>query len=121
MGAINALAELQIKVNEKTAQVGVVGLGYVGLPLALGFARKGFRTTGFDIDPAKVEKLQRGETYIGHIAGALIAEEVKKARFLPTADYARLKEMDAIIICVPTPLNEHRDPDLLHPQHGGSH
>jgi UDP-N-acetyl-D-glucosamine dehydrogenase len=112
VGAINALAELQIKVNDKTAQVGVVGLGYVGLPLALGFARKGFRTTGFDIDPAKVGKLQRGETYIGHIAGALIAEEVKKARFLPTADYARLKEMDAIIICVPTPLNEHRDPDL---------
>ena len=112
MGAINALDELQIKVNDKTAQVGVVGLGYVGLPLALGFARKGFRTTGFDIDPAKVGKLQRGETYIGHIAGALIAEEVKKARFLPTADYARVKEMDAIIICVPTPLNEHRDPDL---------
>jgi UDP-N-acetyl-D-glucosamine dehydrogenase len=112
VGAINPLAELQTKVNEKTVRVGVVGLGYVGLPLALGFARKGFCTTGFDIDPAKVDKLRRGETYIGHIAGALIAEEVEKACFQPTADYARLKEMDAIIICVPTPLDEHRDPDL---------
>jgi UDP-N-acetyl-D-glucosamine dehydrogenase len=114
---MNTLAELQIKFNEKTAQVGVVGLGYVGLPLALAFARNGFRTTGFDIDTTKVEKLQRGETYIGHIAAALITEEVEKGRFQPTADYARLKEMDAIIICVPTPLNEHRDPDLSYIRH----
>ena len=100
------------KLEEKTAQVAIIGLGYVGLPLALLFARKEIRTTGFDIDPAKVEKLRRGETYIGHIAGALIAEEVEKARFQPTSDYTRLRDMDAIIICVPTPLNEHRDPDL---------
>jgi UDP-N-acetyl-D-glucosamine dehydrogenase len=112
VGAINALAELQIKVNNKTAQVGVVGLGYVGLPLALGFARKGFRTTGFDIDPAKVEKLGRGETYIGHIPATSISQEVNRGHFEATSDYARLREMDAIIICVPTPLNEHRDPDL---------
>jgi UDP-N-acetyl-D-glucosamine dehydrogenase len=110
--AANTLAELQSRINEKTAQVGVVGLGYVGLPLALEFARNGFRTTGFDIDPAKVEKLGRGETYIGHIPDSVIAHQVKKGLLAATADYARLREMDAIIICVPTPLNEHRDPDL---------
>jgi UDP-N-acetyl-D-glucosamine dehydrogenase len=112
----NTLAELQSRISEKTARVGVVGLGYVGLPLALGFARNGFRTTGFDIDPAKVERLGRGETYIGHIPGSVIADEVRKGLFAATADYAGLREMDAIIICVPTPLNEHRDPDLSYIQ-----
>jgi UDP-N-acetyl-D-glucosamine dehydrogenase len=100
------------KFEEKRAQVGIIGLGYVGLPLGLLFARKGFRTTGFDIDPAKVEKLARGESYIGHIPGAVVSEEVKKGHFQATSDYARLREMDAIIICVPTPLDEHREPDL---------
>jgi len=110
--AANTLDELQSRINEKTAQVGVVGLGYVGLPLALAFARNGFRTTGFDIDTAKVEKLGRGETYIGHIPDSVIAHQVKKGLLAATADYARLREMDGIVICVPTPLNEHRDPDL---------
>jgi UDP-N-acetyl-D-glucosamine dehydrogenase len=76
------------------------------------FARRGFRTTGFDIDPTKVEKLGRGESYIGHIPGAAVSEEVKKGNFQATSDYARLRDMDAIIICVPTPLDEHREPDL---------
>jgi len=100
------------KFEEKTAQVAIIGLGYVGLPLGLLFARKGFRTTGFDIDAAKVEKLGRGESYIGHIPGAVVSEEVKKGNFQATSDYTRLREMDAIIICVPTPLDEHREPDL---------
>jgi UDP-N-acetyl-D-glucosamine dehydrogenase len=107
-----AVYPLISKFEGKTAQVAIIGLGYVGLPLALLFARKGFRTTGFDIDPAKVERLERGESYIGHIPGAAVSEEVKKGSFQATSDYARLRAMDAIIICVPTPLNEHRDPDL---------
>jgi len=107
-----AVYSLTSKFEEVTAQVAVIGLGYVGLPLALVFARKGFRTTGFDIDAAKVEKLGRGESYIGHIPDAVVSEAVKKGNFQPTSDYARLRDMDAIIICVPTPLDEHRDPDL---------
>jgi UDP-N-acetyl-D-glucosamine dehydrogenase len=106
------LVELQSRIDAKTARVGVIGLGYVGLPLALLFARRGLRTTGFDIDPAKVEKLGRGETYIGHIPASSISQEVKRGHFEATSDFARLREMDAIIICVPTPLDEHRDPDL---------
>ena len=103
---------LQRKLEDKTAQVGVIGLGYVGLPLALLFARKGFSTTGFDIDPAKVEKLERGESYIRHIPRAAIAEEVERKHFRATDDFAALEAMDACLVCVPTPLDEHREPDL---------
>jgi UDP-N-acetyl-D-glucosamine dehydrogenase len=103
---------LRLRLEQKSAQVGVVGLGYVGLPLALLFAQTGFRTTGFDIDPSKVEKLRRGETYIAYITGSTIWQEVESKRFHATDDYSELGQMDAIIICVPTPLNEHREPDL---------
>jgi UDP-N-acetyl-D-glucosamine dehydrogenase len=100
------------KVQSKTAQVGVIGLGYVGLPLGLLFAGSGFPTTGFDIDRAKVEKLGKGGSYIRHIPDSAIAEQVEKKRFRVTTDFAVLEEMDAILICVPTPLNQHREPDL---------
>ena len=100
------------KVHNKTASVGVIGLGYVGLPLGLLFARNGFPTTGFDIDPAKVEMLVKGESYIRHIPGSAIAEQVKKGGFHATTDFALLSAMDAILICVPTPLDQHREPDL---------
>jgi UDP-N-acetyl-D-glucosamine dehydrogenase len=90
----------------------VIGLGYVGLPLGLLSAHAGFATTGFDIDPGKIEKLRRGESYIKHISAASIAEEVEKKRFRATDDFNLLKDMDAIIICVPTPLDKHREPDL---------
>lgn len=106
------VAGIPARLDARTVQVGVIGLGYVGLPLALLFARKGFRTTGFDIDPDKVEKLERGESYIRHIPAAMIAAEVKQKRFRATAAFAALREMDAIVICVPTPLDEHREPDL---------
>ncbi len=98
--------------GRKAVDVGIVGLGYAGLPLALLFARKGFRTTGFDIDRAKVNKLRHGETYISHISQSEIAAEVKKRHFRATAEFRGLSEMDAIIICVPTPLDSHREPDL---------
>ncbi len=103
---------LQRKLEDKTAQVGVIGLGYVGLPLALLFAREGFLTTGFDIDPAKVEKLERGESYISHIPPKAIAEEVERKHFRATDDFVALAAMDACLVCVPTPLDEHREPDL---------
>ena len=100
------------KAQSKTVQVGVIGLGYVGLPLGLLFARNGFPTTGFDIDQAKVDMLEKGESYIRHIPGSAIAEQVGEKRFRATTDFAVLKEMDAILICVPTPLDHHREPDL---------
>ncbi len=103
---------LSAKLQDRTARVGVIGLGYVGLPLGLLCATPGSQTTGFDIDPGKIEKLRRGESYIHHISAASIAEEVEKKRFQATDDFTRLKEMDAIIICVPTPLDKHREPDL---------
>jgi len=100
------------KLQNKTAQIGVVGLGYVGLPLALLFCRKGFRACGFDVDPEKVEKLRLGQSYIKHIPGGGIAEQVERNRFRPTTDFVGLREMDAIIICVPTPLGRYHEPDL---------
>src|SRR5271157_2348788 len=105
-------AALSARFGQKTAHVGVIGLGYVGLPLALLFSRNGLQTTGFDIDPFKIEKLERGETYIKHISAASIAAEVSRKHFRATTDFSGLREMDAVLICVPTPLDEHREPDL---------
>lgn len=110
--ADQAVSRLLTKFHEKTAQVGVIGLGYVGLPLALTFAQNKFRTTGFDSDPGKVEKICRGESYIQHIPGAAIAEKVREKTLRATVDITELQGMDAVLICVPTPLDEHREPDL---------
>src|SRR3974390_1278826 len=93
-------------------RVGIIGCGYVGLPLGLRFAEAGHRVTGFDTDPAKVEKLNRGQTYIQHIAQNKIQQFVQSRHFVATADFARLAEVDAIIICVPTPLDQRREPAL---------
>jgi UDP-N-acetyl-D-glucosamine dehydrogenase len=99
-------------VENKSAVVGVIGLGYVGLPLIHAFQNAGFRTMGFDVDPHKVEMLKAGKSYIKHIDSAMIGRWLAEKRFEPTADMSRLKEADALLICVPTPLNESRDPDL---------
>jgi UDP-N-acetyl-D-glucosamine dehydrogenase len=96
----------------KGIRVGIIGCGYVGLPLALRFAETGQRVTGFDTDPAKVKKLNAGESYIQHIPAAKIKERVAAKQFDATTDFARLREMDAVLICVPTPLDERREPDL---------
>lgn len=93
-------------------KIGIIGCGYVGLPLALRFAQVGQQVTGFDLDPAKVEKLNAGETYIRHIAAEEIRRWRETGRFEATHDFSRLAEMDAILICVPTPLDERRQPDL---------
>ncbi len=95
----------------RSAVIGVVGQGYVGLPLALVFREAGFRVFGFDTDPAKVGALARGESYIKHIGPERVAQAVASGRFTPTTDFNRLSECDAVLICVPTPLGPHREPD----------
>src|ERR1700688_817052 len=93
-------------------RVGIIGCGYVGLPLGLRFAEAGHRVTGFDTDPAKVDKLNRGQSYIQHIPQNKIQQFVQSKHFGATTDFSRLAEVDAIIICVPTPLDQRREPDL---------
>ncbi len=105
-------ASLEKAIAEKSAIVGVVGLGYVGLPLIRAFVAAGFRTMGFDVDQAKVDRLAAGESYIEHIPSDWIAQCVREKTFEPTADMQRLSEADALLICVPTPLSDSRDPDL---------
>jgi UDP-N-acetyl-D-glucosamine dehydrogenase len=90
----------------------VIGLGYVGLPLSLQFARSGVVVLGLDIDPAKVDALNEGRSYIKHISSEAIADAIKSGTFSASADFSRLEEADAIIICVPTPLNKNREPDI---------
>ena len=100
------------KFRNKTAIIGIVGLGYVGLPLALRYAEAGFRVLGFDIDPAKVAKLNGGLSYIEHIPAAKIAATVSDGLFSATTDFSRIGEVEAVILCVPTPLNKYREPDM---------
>jgi UDP-N-acetyl-D-glucosamine dehydrogenase len=104
-------SELKNKIEQKQARVAVIGLGYVGLPLALLYTEQNFSVTGFDIDARKVSTLDQGGSYIFRIP-AMEIQAAKKRGFSATAEYARLTEMDAIIICVPTPLNEYHEPDL---------
>jgi UDP-N-acetyl-D-glucosamine dehydrogenase len=104
-------SELKSKIEQKEARVAVIGLGYVGLPLALLYTEEKFSVTGFDIDARKVSTLDQGGSYIFRIPAAEI-QAAKKRGFSATAEYSRLTEMDAIIICVPTPLNEYHEPDL---------
>jgi UDP-N-acetyl-D-glucosamine dehydrogenase len=98
--------------RQKTARVGVIGLGYVGLPLANLFHEKGFSVVGFDIDQRKVDSLKSGKSYIGHIPDARIAELTTDGRFEPTTHFAKIGDVDTVSICVPTPLDEYREPDL---------
>jgi UDP-N-acetyl-D-glucosamine dehydrogenase len=110
--AKNPVAEALIeRFKTRTATVGVVGLGYVGLPLVCRFAEAGFKTIGFDIDPTKVESLKKRQSYIGTVDPKRVAEAMDSG-FQPTADYALAAQADAIIICVPTPLTKTREPDL---------
>lgn len=99
------------KLRDKTAIIGIVGLGYVGLPLSLRFAEAGYQVLGFDIDPAKTEQLNNGKSYIRHFADQKI-QAAQKAGFEATTDFSKSTQADALIICVPTPLKEHREPDI---------
>ena len=98
--------------REKRATVGIIGLGYVAIPLALTAAKVGFQVLGFDIDKPRVQQINRGESPIKHIPSSLISEVISGRRFNATADFSRLSEPDAILICVPTPLTKQREPDL---------
>jgi len=100
------------KIKERSACVGVVGLGYVGLPLVQEFGKAGFSVLGLDIDQKKVDSLARGESYIRHIPGEGISRLVKTGRFESTTDFSKASECDCLLICVPTPLNSNREPDM---------
>jgi UDP-N-acetyl-D-glucosamine dehydrogenase len=106
------MSRLLDRIGNHEAVVGIIGMGYVGLPLAHTFCSAGFRVVGFDIDSAKVKALGAGRSYIKHIPSETIAGMRKGDRFQATDDFARLKEVDAILICVPTPLTKQREPDM---------
>ncbi|MCF8014801.1 MAG: nucleotide sugar dehydrogenase [Chromatiaceae bacterium] len=99
------------QLEQREAVIGIVGLGYVGLPLMLRFSEVGYQVLGFDIDPLKVDALNAGRTYIEHISAEAIGKALSQG-FSATADFSRARECDALILCVPTPLNKHREPDL---------
>ena len=105
-------ASLLSSIQNQTARIGVIGLGYVGLPLIDAFVNAGFTCLGFDVDSQKVERLLQGKSYIKHISSDRVQHWLNKKQFDATADMSRLSEADVIIICVPTPLNDSRDPDL---------
>ncbi len=107
----SSVSEFQAKIEARTARIGIIGLGYVGLPLGLLYSAQKFKITGFDIDKKKVDTLNAGGSYIFRITKDEIAD-ARKEGFAATADYANISQMDAIIICVPTPLDEHHEPDL---------
>jgi UDP-N-acetyl-D-glucosamine dehydrogenase len=109
--AAGSLAELRQKIETREARVGIVGMGYVGLPLALLFSGEQFPVTGFDIAPDKVETLNRGGSYIVRILPEMI-QRAQQVGFRATSDYSEIERMDAVIICVPTPLNDYHEPDL---------
>src|SRR3989337_798321 len=100
------------KIQNKQAKIGIIGLGYVGLPLAIEFCKAGFHVTGFDIDDRKIELLKQGKSYIKHISSSLLTPHL--SLFTPTTDFNHLSAMDCIIICVPTPLNKNREPDMTY-------
>lgn len=107
-----SLAALEGRLRRRKALVAVIGLGYVGLPLVRAFCRAGFRVRGYDIDPRKIEALRQGRSYIRHIPASELRPHRRSGRFAPTGDFTSLGEPDAVVICVPTPLDHARDPDL---------
>ena len=109
MSEIHLLKE---RIARRDFTVGVIGLGYVGLPLVLRFGEVGFPVIGFDVDRAKVKQLNDGGSYIQHVPADRVLALVNARRFEATVDTERLREADAVVICVPTPLTAHREPDL---------
>ena len=103
--------ELIEKLDKKTALIGIVGLGYVGIPLSISYANSGYKVVGFDIDQSKIDSLSEGKTYIKHIPDSSIQNLIGQG-FEATIDFSRAREVDALILCVPTPLDQHREPDL---------
>lgn len=110
--ATQSAETLEAKFRNRTATLGIIGMGYVGLPLARAFAAKGFKVIGLDIDGRKVEKLNAGQSYIKHIAAESYARLIETKQLVATTDFGRLADCDAVAICVPTPLTAHREPDM---------
>ena len=108
----NIKKELLDKITKKTAVVGIVGLGYVGLPLAVEFAKAGYKTIGFDVQTKKVESVNAGHNYIGDIVGDTLKDMVKSGKLSATSDFSFIKGVDAVAICVPTPLDKYQQPDI---------
>lgn len=108
----NVKTELMNKIQDKSAVVGIVGLGYVGLPLAVEFAKAGYKTIGFDVQPHKVEKVNAGQNYIGDIVGDTLKEVVESGKLSATSDFSFIKDVDAVAIAVPTPLDKYQQPDI---------
>jgi UDP-N-acetyl-D-glucosamine dehydrogenase len=104
--------QLRQKIEQRQAKVGIIGLGYVGLPLAVEFAKAGFDVTGFDVDATKVDEINAGRSYIGDVKTTDVAANVNAGRLRATTDMSKLAEMDAVDICVPTPLRKTKDPDM---------
>ncbi|MCK5310964.1 MAG: nucleotide sugar dehydrogenase [Desulfobacteraceae bacterium] len=109
---MSLLKEQIKKFNNNKAVIGIIGLGYVGLPLALEYLKEGYAIVGFDIDSNKIDSLKEGNSYIEHIDVSKIKAAYDKGTFLPTTDFSKAHKTDALILCVPTPLNDHREPDL---------
>jgi UDP-N-acetyl-D-glucosamine dehydrogenase len=109
---VSHAAALSAKITNRTAQVGIIGLGYVGLPLAVEFARAGFEVTGIDVDGRKVAQLQEGVSYIQDVATSEIGEFVRRGKLRATTDFSAVRELDTVNICVPTPLRKTKDPDM---------
>jgi UDP-N-acetyl-D-glucosamine dehydrogenase len=103
---------LSEKIATRTARAGIIGLGYVGLPLAMAIARSGFPVTGFDVDPKKIVAIEARRSYIDAVTSADMKTEIDAGRFTATSEFVGLADCDVIVICVPTPLTKHRDPDL---------
>ena len=106
------LDHLLQKIEDRSYRIGIIGLGYVGLPLLWTFYQKGFSLTGFDVDPQKTEKLESGRSYIKHFRDEQISEMMESGKVQVTTDFTRVDEVDAILMCVPTPLDDHREPDM---------
>lgn len=109
---MSKLLDLRARIDAREARIGVIGLGYVGLPLAVELGGAGFRVTGFDVDATKVRALAEGRSYIGDVSSADLQAQIEAGRFEATADFGKLAEVDVINICVPTPLRKTRDPDV---------
>ena len=100
------------KIKEKKAHIGIIGLGYVGLPLAIEFCKTGFQVTGLDIDQEKIDLLSQGKSYISHIPDENINHLIQGNKFKGSTDHSSVGQLDCILICVPTPLNKNREPDM---------
>lgn len=100
------------RIRSREARIGIVGLGYVGLPLTRLFCQQNFTVTGLDVDDSKIEALKIGHTYIRHVEAKPFQDWYRQGRFEPSTDFSKAAQTDVIILCVPTPLDEHREPDL---------